>query len=143
MQNPVTRLGRPGDASVTGSIAGLAISSHAYVSFDLGTDWDTFSMVGVMVDPTAPETALNTVTIYGSENAYISAADPVPSRILGVPGSATPSQAKFTNIAPATGCQTIWVRPAGRFVCVDFFNQDGANAVGAAAAINFCAYCGA
>lgn len=143
MQNVPTRLGRPGDASVTGSIANLAISAHAYVCFDLGPQWDLYSLVQILLDPTSPETALNTVTVYGAENAYLVAADVVPSRMLGVPGSATPAQAKFTNVAPATGCQAIWVRPAGRFVNVDFFNQDGTNAVGAQAAINFCAYAGA
>jgi len=143
MQNPATRLGRPGDAHVTGTIAGLAVSSHAYVNFDLGPAWDLFSQVQIILCPVAPMTALNTVTVYGAEAPYSTAADVVPSRILGIPGAAVPSQAKFTNLAPATGAQAVWVRPAGRFIVVDFFNQDPTNAAGPTSAITFAAYPGA
>ena len=136
-----TRIGLQGNPNgrVTGTLASLAASGTANVSFDLGETWDEYSLVAIIVDPTAPETALNTVTIYGGDLPQ----DLVASRILGVPGAATPSQAKFTNIAPATGSQTVWVRPMGRFVTVNFVNNDATNALGSNAAINFAAYQGA
>lgn len=145
MINAPVRLGFQGNpnARVSGSIASLASNAHGIVSFDLGEQWDQYTMVQVVLFPVAPMTALNTVTIYGSEAAALAVADLVAARILGTPGAATPSQAKATNLAPATGAQTMWVRPCGRFVVVDFFNQDGTNAAGATSSIAFAAYAGA
>jgi hypothetical protein len=135
-----TLIGRFNDPNrVTGAIASLAASGETQVTFDLGQNYDQYSLVQVIIDPTSPETALNTITIYGTD----SVGDILSTgRILGVPGAATPSQAKFTNLAPATGAQAVWVRPLGRFIVVDFKNNDATNALGAGAQINFAAYAG-
>jgi hypothetical protein len=135
------RVGLQGNPNgrVIGSIASLAASGTALVSFDLGETWDAYTLVQITVDPTAPETALNTVTVYGGDLAQ----DLVAARILGQMGTSGLSQAKFTNIAPATGAQSFFVRPMGRFVTVQFQNQDATNALGNTAAINFAAYQGA
>lgn len=135
------RIGKQGgaDGRVIGSIASLAASGTAVVSFDLGEAWDSYTMVQVTLVPMAPETALNTVTIFGGDSAQ----DIQTSRILGQAGVAGVSQAKYTNVAPATGAQSCFVRPMGRFVTVQFVNNDATNALGAGSCINFAAYQGA
>lgn len=143
MQNVPTRVGLQGGPNVTGTLASLASNGHAYVSFDLGPCYDLYTLVQVTLSPVAPMTALNTVTVYGADAAALVAADLMAARVLGTPGATGITQAKVTNMTPATGAQSLWVRPMGRFVTVDFFNQDGTNAAGAASAINFAAYAGA
>jgi hypothetical protein len=125
---------------VSGSIASLAASATTSVSFDLGETWDAYTLVQVTVDPAAPETALNTVTAYGTDIANDIT---MPARVLGQAGASGLSQAVFTNIAPATGAQSFFVRPNGRFVTVKFQNNDATNALGATSQINFAAYIGA
>jgi hypothetical protein len=131
---------RPGDAAMSGSIASLPVSTHGYLCVDLGTEWQAYSLVQAIINLAGPMTTA-TATFYGADSLMQAGAqDVATARLLGIPGSSTPTQAKFAAINPANGQQAVWLRPAGRFILVDVLNADSTNAGGAASRIDFVAY---
>jgi hypothetical protein len=119
---------------ISGDIASLAASATVTAVFDLGAFWQKYNMVQVMVTPVGPSTGLSAVQITSADTAAFNV-----NRRLKDALSAGPStiNASFTV---ATGTQSVYVKPAGRYLAVRATNADGAQALGATSKITVAAY---
>lgn len=119
---------------VSGTIANLAASGFATIIFDLGADWRQYCLVDVTVTPVGPSSGLNPVQFTGSDTPAANG-----NRRRGSP-MATGATTYFLNLATASSTQSVWMRPAGRYLVMTATNADAANALGAAAKVTLCAY---
>lgn len=127
-----------GDARVTGGLANLAASQTAIVSFDLGTDWDHYEQVDVMINVAGPASGGN-VQLFGSNTLGETTVAPTKARRLGYQYNTAPSGVQ-SLITSSGGAQNIFVRPWGRYLMLSITNADGANAFGAGSFAAFLAY---
>lgn len=127
---------KQGDPGVVGTLAGLAANATGEVQFDLGVDWQLFTVAQLWILPSAPSSGLNAIQIFGG--------DTLGARTwrIGNSNSTGPNTSYF-NITSAGGPQTYLFRPIGRYITVAALNADAVNAVGASANCMIVAYPGA
>ena len=119
----------PGGAQagwVSGNPAGLADGAIATVVFDLGPEWDQYPVAGLSVFAVGA-TSLSAVTVHGSDTTVSNS-----SRRLtgGFTPSASFSQI-FATLNSVNGCQSIVIRPMGRYLIVQMTNTAAGGAMGA------------
>jgi len=128
-----------GDNNVVGNLAGLGAGATAIISFDLGTDWDQFEQVDVMLSIMGPSSGANAVQLFGSEAQGDVVLGPTRAKRLGYQYNTAPSGVN-SAVTVAGGAQNIFVRPWGRYLVMSLVNADGSNAFGAASFAAFIAF---
>lgn len=122
-----------GPGWVSGDIASLAASGTATLIFDLGPNWDQYNVVQVGVVPAGPSSGLSGVAAYSSDDVTFSAAADVQLNNCWA--------TSFGAISAAiTTPQSCAFNPMGRYFILRATNADGANAQGAGAFVQVCAY---
>ena len=122
---------------VSGSPANLAASGNFSAVFDLGPDWDQYSVLYLAILPQAPSSGLASVLATGSDTP-----SPNLNRRLQVVGATTVGSLFAASLLSANGAQGAFVRPMGRYVAVNGTNADASNALGAGAKVTLAAYPG-
>lgn len=126
-----------GDSRVTGTIANLAASAVVTIYFDLGVDWMYYNSIGVTLLPTTPSTGISNVQLFGTDvnGSFITA------RRLGSLAATSASATIFIgSMTSASGSQTIYTKPIGRYVVLSVTNADATNALGSSSKVYLTAY---
>lgn len=119
---------------VSGSLASLAASALAICIFDLGPNWDQYSLASITVLSTSPSSGLSAVQVSGSATPTSQSSRRMKEAFSAVVGTI------YAALTTAGGPQSFQVRPIGRFVVVVATNADATNAQGAASKIVLAAY---
>jgi hypothetical protein len=108
---------------VSGTISNLAASASFTSVFDLGSDWDQYNFVQLLIAVDGPSTGLINVT---AESSDTPTRDPRRRLAPGFSGSPTGLFSTFSS----GDYRTAWFRPAGRYFITNGSNGDASNATG-------------
>lgn len=120
---------------ISGDPASLAASASVTAIFDLGPDWQQYTVAAVCVYPVGSSSGFSNVFITSS--ATTSADN---SRRPNFISSTSYASAFSASLTTANGGSTAHIRPQGRFLTVALTNADAVNPMGAAASVTVTIY---
>ena len=131
--SPVPASGSTRAGWVSGTIASLAASASFTAIFDLGPDWDQYTLAQVCMFPQGPSSGLANVQVQGFDTSSLG-----NGRVCNF-AFATTVAIIYSAVASSL---TFHVRPVGRYLFIRGVNADAVNAQGATAKITVAAYPG-
>lgn len=118
---------------VSGDTSGLAASGTVAVIFDLGPLWRRVNLCSVVVQSVTPSTGLSAVSVFGSDTAAIDFTRRCKDALSA-------GFAYLYASIPTGQAQEAFVKPKGRFLCIQASNADASNAQGATAHVTVTSY---